>query len=334
LGKDGLGMSQQVDSHEYPKISFLIPAYKEEAVIGDALKQLTEEVDYPSFEIIVGIDGDYDNTYQIAEAFADKYDNILIDYDPVRRGVTERVRRMLAIATGHICVKFDADMRLGNPKTALYNMARYFEDSEVGAIYYCGEYDFERTAYEYMEPRYIPELEREREKSIASRAENFMSILAYQYKKRFFPITKDSPVPVDTHCFRRELITHLDGKLVHDDVALARNIVEKGYRIDLAPDVIVFTPGGQPYDTKALWDQKIKSSVGWIQMERRYGIRFKQYCLGIVMVFLRNFHRARLKDIVAFFYWIIVFSFSYIVAYFRKNRHAKDVWKRWERRLG
>jgi len=318
----------------YPKISILTPAYKEEAVIGPTLQQLTEEVEYPNFEIIVGIDGDYDNTYQIVKTFADEHDNILIDYDPVRKGVMERIRRMLDMATGDICIKFDADNRFGNPKTALYNIARHFDDPEVGAIYYCGEYDFERTAYQYMEPRYIPELEREREKSIASRADNFMSILAYQYKKQFFPITKDSPIPIDTHCFRRELITDLDERLVHDDVELARNVLEKGYRIDLAPDVIVFTPGGQPYDTKALWDQKIKSNVGWIQMEQRYGIRFKQYCFGILMVFARNFYKARLKDIVAFFYWGVVFSFSYIVAYFRRNRHAKDVWKRWERRLG
>lgn len=318
---------------DYPKISILIPAYKEEAVIENVLRQLTEDVDYPNFEIIVGIDGDYDRTHEITKSFAETHPNIRIDFDPERKGVTERVRRMLAMADGDICVKFDADMRFGNPKTALYNMARYFQDPNVGAIYYCGEYDFERTAYEYMEPRYIPELEKEREKSIASRAENLLSILVYQYRKQFFPITGDSPIPIDTHCFRRELITHLHEELVHDDVELARNVLSKGYRIDLAPDIIVFTPGGQPYDTKALWQQKIKGNVGWIQMEERYGIGFKRYCLGVLSVFVRNLHKARFKDIVAFFYWGTIFFFSYFFAYFRRREHAKDVWTRFERRL-
>lgn len=318
----------------YPKISMLIPAYKEEAVIGNALGQLTKEVEYPDFEIIVGIDGDFDNTYTIAKKFAQKNHNLIIDYNSQREGVTERVRKMLEIATGDICIKFDADMQFGNPKTALYNVAKYFEDPEVGAIYYCGEYDFERSAYQYMEPNYVAELEKEREKSIASRAENFLSILVYQYRKHFFPITRDTIIPIDTHCFRRKLITHLDEKLVHDDVELARNVLEKGYRIDLAPDIIVFTPGGQPHNTKALWNQKIKGNVGWIQLEQHHGIKFKRYCFGIMMVFVRNFYKARLKDIVAFFYWGVIFLCSYIVAYFKKEQHPKNIWKRFERQQG
>ena len=303
-------------------------------VIGNALSQLTEDIDYEDFEIIVSIDGDYDDSYKIASEFAKKNQNLTIDYHSQRKGVTERVREMLKIATGDICIKFDADMRFGNPKTALYNIVKYFEEPEVGAIYYCGEYDFERSAYRYMESRYISELEKEREKSIASRAENFLSILVYQYRKQFFPITKDSRIPIDTHCFRRKLITHLDENIVHDDVELALNVIEKGYRIDLAPDVIVFTPGGQPYSTKALWDQKIKGNVGWIQMEQRHGIKFKRYCFGTLMVFVKNFYKARLKDIISFFYWGFIFFFSYIAAYVKKDQHPKKIWKRFERRQG
>ena len=321
------------NTNNYPRISVLILAFKEEAVIGNALGQLTEEVEYPDFEIIVGIDGDYDRTYEITKEYAEKCDKIKIDYDPERKGVTERVRRLLKMAEGEICVKFDADMRFGNPKKVLYNMVEYFKDPEVGAIYYCGEYDFKKTAYKYMEPRYIPELEQEREKSMASRAENLLSVLVYQYRKQFFPIRQGCPIPIDTHCFRKDLITHLDGRIVHDDIELAMNVIEKGYRIDLAPDIVVFTPGGQPYDTKALWDQKIKGNVGWIQMEKQHGLKFKSYCFGIFMVFVKNFYKLRFKDIVAFFYWCVIFFFSYITSYFKKDKHAKDVWKRFERRL-
>jgi len=324
--------NKQINKTDYLKISILIPAYKEEAVIGNALRQLTEEVDYPNFEIIVGIDGDYDNTYKIAKSFVEKHDNISIDFDPQRKGVTERVRRMLKMATGAICVKFDADMKFGNPKTALHRIVKHFDDPEVGAIYYCGESDFQRSAYKYMESRYIPELEKERRKSIASRAEHFLAVLVYQYRKQFFPIKKGCPIPIDTHCFRKELITHLDGRMVHDDIELAMNVIEKGYRIDLAPDIVVFTPGGQPYDTKALWDQKIKGNVGWIQMERQYGLKFKSYCFGIFMVFVKNFYKLRFKDVIAFFYWGVIFFFSYIAAYLRKDQHPKNVWKRFERR--
>ena len=58
---------------KHPKISLLVPACNEEAVIEDTLKELINEVKYPNKEIIVGVDDGNDRTLEIAKSFARKY---------------------------------------------------------------------------------------------------------------------------------------------------------------------------------------------------------------------------------------------------------------------
>ena len=119
------------------KVSILVPAYREGKVLPTLLKHLIKEVKYHNYEIIVGIDGDEDNSETIVKQYG-------IDYFMFkqRKGVTYVMNELIRRATGDICIKFDADMRFGNPKHALNNIVKYFNDAKVGAIYYAGEQDF------------------------------------------------------------------------------------------------------------------------------------------------------------------------------------------------
>ena len=49
------------------KISILVPVFNEESVIGNTLDHLLNEVEYPRKEIIVGLDGCTDNSYNIVK---------------------------------------------------------------------------------------------------------------------------------------------------------------------------------------------------------------------------------------------------------------------------
>ena len=58
----------------YPKVSMLIPARNEEAMLGKLLESL-EKLDYPDFEVIVCNDHSSDNTNEILNWFAGENDN-------------------------------------------------------------------------------------------------------------------------------------------------------------------------------------------------------------------------------------------------------------------
>ena len=299
------------------KISILVPACNEETVIHNTLHHLCYEVIFHDKEIIVCDDGSTDNTYNIAKKYPVK-----VLRNKTRKGVTFTMNKLIKAATGEICIKFDADMKFCDPSDDLKMLHSYMvSDDNIGGVYYSGEQDFKSHWVLY------PELQKERNKSWASRGENVAAILVHIFRKKFFPIRGYPPkIPIDIHCFKRNLIDHMDESIIHDDVELANQVLKKGYRIEWCDSVIVFTPGGQPNTTKDLWNQKTKGNLGWRQMPYNY---FK-YLMQIFWTFLKSTPKMNILDVLAMVYWMCIFIPNIFVTRFLKPDNVKH-WKRFKR---
>ena len=107
------------------KISILIPAYNEELGIRESIRSALE-TQYPNKEIIVIDDGSKDNTWQIANSFAERGLIKLIHRDTSSGSKATALNHGLAYATGDYVLCMDGDTILD--KSALANAAPYFDD--------------------------------------------------------------------------------------------------------------------------------------------------------------------------------------------------------------
>ncbi|RMF78610.1 MAG: glycosyltransferase family 2 protein [Chloroflexi bacterium] len=106
---------------ENPRISIIIPAYNEEAVIGDILDELNKS-DY--HEIIVVDDGSSDNTAQIAGARGAR-----VICHPYNIGNGGAVKTGIRAATGDIIVMMDADGQ--HPPDNIPHLLSYLGDYDM-----------------------------------------------------------------------------------------------------------------------------------------------------------------------------------------------------------
>jgi cellulose synthase/poly-beta-1,6-N-acetylglucosamine synthase-like glycosyltransferase len=118
---------------EWPSVSLLIPAYNEEAVLGDRLRNALA-MDYPPgrLEIVVGSDGSTDATTAIARDFAGQGVR-LWDYE-IRRGKATILNESIPRLGGEIVLMSDANTMID--AAALRKLVRWFQDPSVGAV--CG----------------------------------------------------------------------------------------------------------------------------------------------------------------------------------------------------
>ncbi|WP_185961547.1 glycosyltransferase [Telmatospirillum sp. J64-1] len=113
-----------------PPMAILTCAYNEEAVIRDKaenLLALRETV--PELEIMIYVDAASDRTAEILREYEDR---ITVIVSPTREGKTYGMNLMVARTTAPIVVFTDANVTI--EKEALVNLARYFEDPDVGCV--------------------------------------------------------------------------------------------------------------------------------------------------------------------------------------------------------
>ncbi len=95
------------------RLSILIPAYQEEATIGEILDRVAA-VDTAALgfakEIVVCDDGSKDRTFELASAKAAANPCIRVVRHPENRGKGAAIRTALAAATGDYCLIQDADL--------------------------------------------------------------------------------------------------------------------------------------------------------------------------------------------------------------------------------
>jgi cellulose synthase/poly-beta-1,6-N-acetylglucosamine synthase-like glycosyltransferase len=113
-----------------PSVTVVIPAYNEEAVIADKIRN-TLANGYPEelLEIIVASDGSTDHTNELVRRFEDR--NLRLLALP-RRGKLPALNAAVSAATGEILVFTDADVVL--EPGALARLIGNFADPEVGGV--------------------------------------------------------------------------------------------------------------------------------------------------------------------------------------------------------
>jgi cellulose synthase/poly-beta-1,6-N-acetylglucosamine synthase-like glycosyltransferase len=118
---------------EWPFVSIVIAAYKEEKVILPRLINATL-LDYPAdrLEILVGVDGMEDCTGDLVGEFEDSRVR-LVQY-PVRRGKASVLNDTVPLARGEIVVFSDANTMTRSD--SIKQLVRHFRDERVGAV--CG----------------------------------------------------------------------------------------------------------------------------------------------------------------------------------------------------
>lgn len=119
---------------EWPMVTLLIAAYKEERVILPRLLNATL-LDYPidKLEILVGVDGEEDLTGELVRDFTDSRVRLL-QY-PVRRGKASVLNDSVPQAQGKIIVFSDANTM--TQFDSIKQLVRHFRDDRVGAV--CGK---------------------------------------------------------------------------------------------------------------------------------------------------------------------------------------------------
>jgi cellulose synthase/poly-beta-1,6-N-acetylglucosamine synthase-like glycosyltransferase len=121
------------DPDEWPKVSLLISAYNEEAVIEERLANALA-MDYPpeKLEIVIGSDGSTDATAAIVRRCTDRRVRLL-DHER-RRGKAAVLNAAFGELEGEIVLLSDANSHID--PTAIRRLVRWFRDPAVGVV--CG----------------------------------------------------------------------------------------------------------------------------------------------------------------------------------------------------
>lgn len=133
-GCDGAPGATSNDGQEWPFVSLVLSAYKEEQFILARLQNAVS-IDYPAdrLEIVVGCDGNEDCTGSLVEAFGDPRVRLLQFLE--RRGKASVLNDCISAAQGEIIVLSDANTMM-HPQ-AIRRLVRHFSDSNVGGV--CGK---------------------------------------------------------------------------------------------------------------------------------------------------------------------------------------------------
>jgi glycosyltransferase involved in cell wall biosynthesis len=300
-----------------PKVSVLIPAFNEESNLQQAVESILR-TGYRNLEIIIGIDGSEDRTLDIAKGLKKRYRSVSFVYHQKRLGTVGNVNSILSKARGEIILKFDADMRVGNPKKFFSNLTRHFEDKRIGGIAIVG--------YKGTDKSLDREIENKK-KSVIGRGEYVIYELVDMFKRRSLPMSSVPDFPFDIQCFRRSVVPSIDKEVIHDDAFFAFKVLEKGYTIVDGSDVVIIHLG-TPKSASGLSNTRIKGQAGWKKISDIYPIDMGKYYRSLIGLFLRNISKFSPADIIAFFCWSIIFSFSVIKSKLMKPKSSVNVWKK------
>ncbi|MBU1921157.1 glycosyltransferase, partial [bacterium] len=114
---------------EWPAVAVLIPAYNEEAVMGNKIRNSLElEYEAGKLEVLVGSDGSTDRTNEIVKSFDDP--RIRLIELGGRNGKTGVLNHLVKATTAEILVFTDANVEIESD--ALRKLIRHFADPLVG----------------------------------------------------------------------------------------------------------------------------------------------------------------------------------------------------------
>ncbi|MFH1868334.1 MAG: glycosyltransferase family 2 protein [Candidatus Omnitrophota bacterium] len=190
-----------------PSVTLIIPAYNEEKVIEEKIKN-SLSIDYPKdkLEIIIASDGSTDNTTKIVKKYEES--SITLHDHKERRGKPQVLNDAVGKARGEIIVFSDASSIFD--KDAVKKLVRNFADERVGCV--CGDYKF---GYEH-------ETSRSKGEGLYVRYELFI-------KRKEAQAGTLLGLHGAIYAIRKGLYTPLKPDMINDDYVVSAKIVEAGH---------------------------------------------------------------------------------------------------------
>lgn len=222
------------DSSAEPKreISILISAYNEERMIGKRIAELLS-IDYSPFEIIVGIDGATDRTYEVLKQFDDA--RLRVFRFDVNRGKVWVLNDLWKQARGEILIFSDANTELH--KDSLKKLERHFSDPRVGGV--CGRLE--------LDPN---------EGARASALESEYWGIESRIKRLEGDMGMTLGANGAIYAIRRELfVPFATRSRIADDFILPLRIIEKGYYFVYESEALAYERSG---DVRIEFNRKVR----------------------------------------------------------------------------
>ncbi|MHB1605956.1 MAG: glycosyltransferase family 2 protein [Leptospirales bacterium] len=198
-------------SSPLPFVSFIIPAYNEESVIEEKIRN-TLELSYPPdrIEIIIASDGSDDRTVDLARSFPQSRVRVL-DFRE-RRGKLPTLTEAVSLAQGEIIAFSDASAIL--KPDALLNVAENFSDPTVGCV--SGRYLIEKDRTALLDGR-------------SSGERGYFEFEVFQRcQESLFHSTLGAHGAF--YALRRTLFPSLPPGVINDDFVIPMRILAQGYR--------------------------------------------------------------------------------------------------------
>ena len=138
-----------------PKISVLMAAYNEEAVIEQKIRSIFKTT-YPEhlIELLIGSDNSTDNTNNIIEKLSEKFAQIKFTNFENRQGKVNIINQLSGQATGDIYFITDANVLL--EENTLFEVVKYFADKQIGLVdTHMKNYGLKKDGISFQEKSYI-----------------------------------------------------------------------------------------------------------------------------------------------------------------------------------
>lgn len=234
-----------------PSVSIIVSVYNEEAVVRDKLDNALA-LDYPPerLEIIVSSDGSTDRTNDIVGSIGDDRINL---HEFPRLGKTACLNRVVPQASGDIVLFTDANAMF--PGNTLRKLVRNFSDEKVGLVtggtrYFSPDNEEEVTGLYAKLERWT----KQRESIISSCVGADGAIFA----------------------IRRDLFVPLKGNDINDFI-IPLNVIEKGYRVVLDPEVNCHEPASDDEMQAFRRQVRITNRTAWAIVRNLRFLDIKRY---------------------------------------------------------
>ena len=140
---------------ELPRLSILMAAFNEEAVIEKKIRSIFK-TSYPlaNIELLVGSDNSNDGTNAILKRMAAEFDQLTITLFQERQGKVSIINQLSEQAKGSIFFITDANV-LFEEKT-LFEAVKYFKDEQIGLVdTHMKNYGIKKSGISFQEKSYI-----------------------------------------------------------------------------------------------------------------------------------------------------------------------------------
>lgn len=244
---------------DLPLVSIVVPAYNEEAVLGDAIDACLD-LEYPSekLEIVICYEGSStDSTAEIAERAAAGHSHIhALEHDEPNGAKATAVNYALEWTSGNIVATIDADHQF-KPDAVRRAVAWFLHDPGTwcvqGRCYGINPTDSLMTLHATVE-RHIAE----------------MADLYGREQLNGFTIFGGGQVFFRPEVF--DSIGDFDEQVMVEDIDMSAKIHLAGKRLRADPGIITYEEN--PPNLKAWWTQRKRWARGWMQVTRRYFASF------------------------------------------------------------